>query len=190
MNNRKLNIGIDIDGTLTHPGYFIPHLNKYFNRNVGYEELRIYDFRELYQTTDEELREFFVGKGKGILFSVELLADAQRTVLELAAKHNVHIITARRPDIHDKTREWLDRVGLSKIELYSLGTPNKRALAEELACDYFFEDHPTASEEIAEAGISVLLMDAPYNRETAHKNMLRVHNWQDIRKEMIIKGVL
>lgn len=186
----KLNIGIDIDGTLTHPGYFIPHLNRYFNVNVDFESFNVYDFREFYNATEEELTDFFIGEGKGILFTVELLEDAKRTVLELAEHHNVHIVTARKPNIHDKTREWLDRVGLGKIELHSLGTPNKRAFAQELGCHYFFEDHPTASKEIAEAGISVLLMDAPYNRLTSHQNMVRVHNWQDIRRELIQKGAL
>ncbi|MDO5062219.1 MAG: hypothetical protein Q4D77_03525 [Peptostreptococcaceae bacterium] len=190
MSNKRLNIGIDIDGTLTHPGYFIPHLNKLFNKNIVYEDIRVYDFRELYQTTDEVLTNFFIDEEKGILFQVELLKDAKRTVLELAEKHNVHIITARRKEIHDRTRAWLDKVGLDKIELHSLGTPNKRTLAEELGCHYFFEDHPTASAEIADAGISVLLMDAPYNRHTTHDNLRRVHSWADIRSELTSKGVL
>lgn len=188
--NKKTTIGIDIDGTLTHPGYFIPHLNKYFNVNIGYEELRVYDFRELYHTTEEELRDFFVSDGKGILFSVELLEGAKQTVLDLAKKHEVHIITARGKEIHERTRLWLDKVGLASIELHSLGTPDKKTLAEKLGCRYFLEDHPTASAEIAEAGISVLLMDAPYNRDTHHQNMQRVHSWMDIRKALMNKGVL
>ncbi|MDO4711320.1 MAG: hypothetical protein Q4A75_05030 [Peptostreptococcaceae bacterium] len=190
MSIKRLNIGIDIDGTLTHPGYFIPHLNEHFDKDIVYEDIRIYDFRELYNTTDEVLTKVFTDERKGILFQVELLKDAKRTVLELAEKHNVHIITARRKELHDRTRQWLDRVGLETIRLHSLGTPNKRMLAEELGCHYFFEDHPTASREIAEAGISVLLMDAPYNRETTHDNMRRVHSWQDIRNELTAKGVL
>ena len=186
----KFTIGIDIDGTLTDPGYFIPYLNRHFNRDIDFSTVTEYDFRELYHATDDELRDFFVGEGKGIMFIAPLLEGAQRTVLELAEKHEVHIITARRADLHEKTQHWLNDVGLGSIRLHTLGSPRKRELAQSLGCDFFLEDHPTASEEIAEAGISVLLMDAPYNRQTGHSNMKRVYGWEDIRNELMHKGVL
>ena len=45
---KKYNIGIDIDGTLTFSGYFLPYLNEYFGRDIGYEELNKYDFRDIF----------------------------------------------------------------------------------------------------------------------------------------------
>ncbi len=189
MRRKRLNIGIDIDGTLTHPGYFIPHLNRHFDRDINFADVRIYDFGELYNVSREQLHDLFV-KNQGIMFEAELLEGAKNTVLELAERHNVHIITACDREIHLRTRNWLDRVGLSKIELHSLGSPNKAQFAKELQCDLFFEDHPTASKEIAEHGIGVLLMDAPYNRDTIHHNIHRVYNWQDIRAELVDRGAL
>ncbi len=186
----KYTIGIDIDGTLTDPGYFIPHLNKHFNVDIDFDTVTEYDFRALYQATDEELKEFFIGEGKGIMFIAPLLDGALTTVLELSERHEVHIITARREDLREKTQIWLNDVGLGHLPLHTLGSPNKRELAEKLGCDFFFEDHPTASEDIAEGGIEVLLMNAPYNRDTGHHNMKRVYSWKDIREELIRKGVL
>lgn len=190
MKEKKLNFCIDIDGTLTHPGHFIPYLNKHFNKEIKYEDITVYDFGELYDTNEEELKAFFHKDGKGVLFHADLLDGAQNLVLELAEKHNVCIVTARKPELCEKTREWLDMVGLKSIELHCLGTSNKRPFAEELGCDYFFEDHPTASVDIADAGISVLLMDAPYNQQTAHENMKRIYNWGEIRSNLVEKGIL
>ena len=102
---KKYNIGIDIDGTLTFSGYFLPYLNEYFGRDVGYEELNKYDFRDIYNVTDEEIMSFFRGEGKNLIFNADLLDGARDTVNELSQKHNVWIITARKPDMHEKTRK-------------------------------------------------------------------------------------
>lgn len=190
MKRKKLTFGIDIDGTLTDPNYFIQHLNKHFKVNIDFNEMRVYNYRELYNVTEEEMRAFFTGEGKDTMFSAQLQESAKETVLELAESHNVHIITARNLEIHDRTRIWLDSVGLRSIELHSLGTPDKRQVAKELGCDFFFEDHPTASVQIADSGINVLLMDAPYNRDSIHENIVRVFDWKDIRTELKAKGVL
>ena len=81
---KKYNIGIDIDGTLTFSGYFLPYLNEYFGRDIGYEELNKYDFRDIYNVTDEEIMSFFRGEGKNLIFNADLLDGARDTVNELS----------------------------------------------------------------------------------------------------------
>jgi len=187
---KKYNIGIDIDGTLTFAGYFLPYLNEYFGRNVGYEELNKYDFRDIYNVSDEEMMNFFRGEGKNLIFNVDLLDGARETVMELSKKHNVWIITARNPDMHQRTRSWLDDNGLEKIELITLGTPHKLEKATELGCQIFIEDHPDASVDIAAAGIRLYLVDAPYNQVSVHENITRVHDWEEIRSIFKLEGIL
>lgn len=182
MTTKRMTIGIDIDGTLTHSGYFIPFLNKHFNKNIDMKTIKIYDFAELYEVTNEDLYNYFVTEGKDVMFEVPLLSDAQRIVKKLSENHDIYIISARREEAYDRTYKWLQDVGLGGIKLYCLGSPKKAELAKELKCDYFFEDHPTASINIAEEGIKVLLMDAPYNQETNHENMTRVFSWNEIEK--------
>lgn len=187
---KKYNIGIDIDGTLTYSGYFLPYLNEYFGKDVGYEDLRKYDFTEIYEVTDEEVTTFFRGEGRNLIFKVDILEGARETVQELAKKHNVWIITARRPETYEKTKLWLIENGLGDIELITLGTPNKLEKARELGCEIFIEDHPEASIEIAEAGIKLYLVDAPYNKESNHENIVRVRNWEEIRTIFKEEGIL
>ncbi|MGL5256610.1 MAG: 5' nucleotidase, NT5C type [Proteocatella sp.] len=187
---KKYNIGIDIDGTLTYSGYFLPYLNEYFGKDVGYEDLIKYDFRDIYDVTDEEINTFFHSEGRNLIFKVDILDGARETVLELAEKHNVWIITARKPETHDRTKLWLEENGLGNIELITLGTPDKLGKARELGCEIFIEDHPEASVDIAEAGIKLYLVDAPYNQDSNHENIVRVKDWDEIRTIFKEEGIL
>ncbi len=186
----KLGIGIDIDGTLTDPGYFIPHLNEYFKKDIRTNEPHIYDYAQLYNTTPDEIRHYFTQVKPDVMFESNLLDHARETVLELSEKNRVYIITARKNELYDKTRRWLDKKGLGSIELLCLGTPDKSRVARELKVEYFLEDHPTASIEIADSGIQVYLMDAPYNKDTAHRNIERIFSWMQARDHLIKKGAL
>lgn len=187
----KKTIGIDIDGTITHTWYFIPHLNKKFNKNVDWENNTIYDFAELYEVTHDELKNYFqTDEGKSVMFGQELLPNVLDTINKLDDLYKVYIITARSEEFCSGTKKWLESVGLGHIELYCLGSPDKSKLAKELGCDYFIEDHPTASKDIADKDIKVILVNASYNKETNHKNITRVNDWLEIenyfRKEEML----
>lgn len=187
---KKKVIGIDIDGTLTDPGYFIPFLNKKFNKDIDFKTVKIYDYAELYQVKNDDLRQYFRTDGKDVMFGQDLLENVKDVVLELDSEHKVYIITARKEEFYDNTKNWLNSVGLNNLELFCLGSPEKAELAKKLGCNYFIEDHPTASIEIAKNNIDVLLMDAPYNSMTEHQNIKRIFNWFEIEKFFKEKGVL
>ena len=72
--------------------------------------------------------------------------------------------------------------GLSHIEVYSLGTHYKIEKAKELNCDIFIEDSPYNALELADAGMKVLLIDTYYNKDTKHKDIIRVNNWFEIER--------
>ena len=44
----KLNICIDIDGTITSPYHFIPYLNELYNKNITEEECNTHNWEVLY----------------------------------------------------------------------------------------------------------------------------------------------
>lgn len=187
---KKTGIGIDIDGTLTDPSYFIPYLNEYFKKEIRTDMPHVYDYAELYGTTAEEIHYYLAHVNSNLMFESHLLNNAKETVLELAERNDVYIITARQKELYDRTRRWLDMRGLGKIELLCLGTPDKSPVAKELGVQYFLEDHPTASVTIADSGINVYLMDAPYNQDTMHKNIERIYNWTEAREHLMRKGAL
>lgn len=186
----KKNICVDIDGTLTFSGHFMPYLNEHFGMDVTFEEIRDYDFKDIFGVSEDDLIHFFKANGRKIFLDVELLESAKETMLELNEKHNVWIITARNLDTHKDTKKWLDLNGLGDIELITLGTPHKLEKALELKCDIFLEDHPEASLDIAKSGIKLFLMDAPYNKETDHENIIRVDSWKEIRTYLKKDGIL
>ena len=187
---KKLGIGIDIDGTLTDPSYFIPYLNEYFKKEIRTDVPHVYDYAELYGTSSEAIRYYLSHVNANLMFESHLVDHAKETVLDLSEKNDVYIITARPQELYDKTRRWLDLRGLGKIELLCLGTPDKSPVAKELGVKYFLEDHPTASLTIADAGINVYLMDAPYNKDTVHKNIERVYSWIEAREHLMRNGAL
>ena len=43
----KLNICIDIDGTITSPYHFIPYLNELYNKNITEEECNTHNWEVL-----------------------------------------------------------------------------------------------------------------------------------------------
>ncbi len=47
--------GIDIDGTVTSPETFVPHLNKAFNLNLTLEDITEYDFSPFVNVSPAEL---------------------------------------------------------------------------------------------------------------------------------------
>ena len=45
---KRLNICIDIDGTMTDPYYFMPYFNKYFNKDLSQDYCTTHIIDELY----------------------------------------------------------------------------------------------------------------------------------------------
>ena len=144
----------------------------------------------MYGVTNEQIRSYFRTDGKDVMFGQSLLENVKKVVLNLEMEHKVYIITARKEEFYDKTKNWLRNVGLGSLELFCLGSPEKAELAKKLDCEYFIEDHPTASIEIAKNNVNVLLMNAPYNKDTTHQNINRLFNWFEVEKFFKEKGIL
>ena len=51
----RLNICIDIDGTITSPYHFIPYLNEIYNKSIKDEECNVYNWELLYNTTMDDI---------------------------------------------------------------------------------------------------------------------------------------
>ena len=169
----RLNICIDIDGTITSPYHFIPYLNEIYNKNIKDEDCNVYNWEFLYNTTMDDI---FYKLHKDYIHSYEDadIVDGARSIIEkLSNNHNVYFVTARDNELHNITLKWLENKGLSHIEVYSLGTHYKIEKAKELNCDIFIEDSPYNALELADAGMKVLLIDTYYNRDAKHKGITR-----------------
>ena len=67
-------------------------------------------------------------------------------------------------------------------------SPEDKLLAcKKLNVDYMIEDKPEVALHLANNGIKVLMINAPYNMETNHENIIHVNNWDEIKKVLLTK---
>ncbi len=177
---KRLTIGIDIDGTITDPFYWLDLANEYFGKSVRPEEITIYEIGEVLGLKKEEYIKFYEDKKVEIHWKAGVRQGAKEKLWSLFEDHESYYITARDESLYDLTREWLDEHELPMGKLHTLGSHFKVEKAKELGCDVFIEDRYENAVELAEEGINVLLIDCSYNRQPLIPNMIRVKNWEEV----------
>ncbi len=178
----KLNICIDIDGTITEPYYWLPIANEYFDKNIKPHEVNQYEIYEVLNIPREDYLSFYKLYGEQLHSKAEVREDARQILSKLNQLHNVFYITAREAKLEKTTTEWFDRNNLPKGELYLLGSHYKVDKAKELNCNIFIEDRYENAIQVAGSGLHVLLIDCYYNRKPLIPGITRVFNWKDIYK--------
>lgn len=176
----KLNICIDIDGTITDPYHFIPYLNELYNKNITNEECNTIDWQELYGIDMETMLKEFHEKYMHSYDEAVVIEEARDVIKLLKENHNLNFVTARSAHLKDITRNWLDKNDLNEIEVYLLGSDYKIEKAKELECHIFIEDNPSNALQLANEGMHVLLIDTNYNKEINHEKIKRVTTWAEI----------
>lgn len=178
---KKLNICIDIDGTITDPYYFMPHFNEHFNKNLGPDDCHTCKLEDLYEVTLDEIIDFYIHKGDDMHLSATVQDGVKEILWELYENHNLYFVTARNKKMEHITLDWIKSNNLPPIEVHSLGSYYKVDKAKELNCDLFIEDNPENTRQLAESGVKVLLVDTNYNRHIDIENVIRMHSWYEIR---------
>jgi uncharacterized HAD superfamily protein len=179
---KKLNIGIDIDGTVTEPYYWLPAANRYFNTQVKPEEITDYEIHKAMGIERQDYERFYAAYGRMLHGNAKLRAGVHETLHGFSASHGLHFITAREEDMRDISADWLQKHDLPASTLWHVGGRNKSVQAKKLGCDVFLEDCYQNAIMLAEAGIPVLLLDLNYNQGTLPKIVTRVKNWHQIRR--------
>lgn len=80
-------------------------------------------------------------------------------------------------------REWLASYGLAELMVIasSRDTLPKWRVAQEHGLSFAIEDAPHNAIDLAEkAGITVYLLDKPYNRHVSHERIERVADWYEL----------
>lgn len=178
----KLNICIDIDGTLTSPYHFIPYLNEMYNKNITEAECITYNWETLYDVDMDKLLERFHSDYMHSYGEAELVDGAKDVIMKLYENHNIYFVTARSEVLAEVTTSWLNNNGFSNIDVHLLGSHYKIEKAKELQCNIFVEDSPSNALELASEGMTVFLIDTNYNKDVSHENIIRVNNWMEIKE--------
>ncbi|TJX13588.1 hypothetical protein E9840_08885 [Tissierella creatinini] len=180
----RLNLCIDIDGTITEPYYWLKLANQYFGTNVSPSGITCYEIHKVLNIQIEEYLNFYNQLGERLHLEAEVRQDAGIILKRLEEQHNLHYVTARESKMTHVTKEWIKMHDLPKVGLHILGSHYKVKKAEELECDIFIEDRYENALELALAGFKVLLIDCNYNRSPLIYGITRVYSWIDIYEEI------
>jgi uncharacterized protein len=185
--NEKLNIGIDLDGTVTVYDYWLARANTYFGRQIKPEAITVYNIAQILGITSEDYASFYRLNGENVHRESAIRPDAARVIHALRPQHRIHYISARDPYLWRVSMEWLTRHDLPLDSLSLLGSPHKSGRAQELACDIFIEDSLENALELAQDGIRVLLIDCPYNQGLLPQGITRVASWAQVEQAILVR---
>lgn len=182
----KLNLCIDIDGTITTPFYWLKDANTYFNTNLKPEDINKYDIHEVLNITREEYLEFYDIFGEKIHSRAKLRTRARRVLMKLCQYHDIHYVTAREKRMTDVTYSWIEKRKLPSNGIHLLGSHHKVDKAKELNCDIFVEDRYENALELSQAGFKVFLINCNYNLLPIPEEIIRVRDWDEIYDEIVV----
>lgn len=85
-------------------------------------------------------------------------------------------------------QNWLKKYDIS-FKTFQFCSEEKSPEDKLLACkklnvDAMIEDKPDVALHLANNGIKVLMMEAPYNLGIEHENIIRVSNWNQVKEEL------
>lgn len=197
-------VGVDADGTLVNMhGFNVREGRKFFKKEpVDYNA---YHPRNMFGVSEKE--EFLYGLKvfNKYCISEPPMEDVVEVINKLTEDgFKLHEITARKfttiPNAwgslyRNMFEHWLKR---HKMDFQSIQfcseeyTPRDKLIAcRKLGVHVMIDDKPDVALYLAENGIKVLLIDAPYNHGISHPNMIRVYNWKEVLTELyIIKNEL
>lgn len=182
----RLNLCIDIDGTITEPFYWLQLANQYFKTNITEDKVTKYDIHEVLGVSRAEYDLFYNIYCEELHVKANVREGAVKILNMLNHRHNINYVTAREPRLAKVTAKWLQMNDLPTGCLYVLGSHYKVNKARELNCHIFIEDRYENAIQLALAGFKVLLIDCSYNRQPLIYGITRVYNWEDINKEIQI----
>lgn len=175
-----MKIGIDIDGTITTPFYWLDFYNKNLNKNMKPKDITTYDhhlsfgislhaFNTFRNNHLEEIHDLALPRHEATLYVNRLFFEFQ----------DIHIITAREEKLERLTRKWLDKYKINYLSLHHLGSTEKLSTAIQLNLDVIIEDRLETALEMIKWQIPTILFNTPYNEGLEHPLLYRVNTWAE-----------
>ena len=177
----KLNICVDIDGTITEPFFKIEGID---NKPIKFHVEHNCQSNELDKMSREDFMDYYEKYGEEMHKNAIIREHSDTYLQRLSREHNVFFVTARPPRMEKVTERWFKSHGIPKNHIFFLGSHDKLSKAQELDCDIFIEDRYENALQLSEAGIFVLLIDCEYNRDTLNDQIKRVETWDKVYEEI------
>ncbi|MEO5646467.1 MAG: hypothetical protein ABIO57_01700 [Candidatus Paceibacterota bacterium] len=187
-------IGFDFDDVLFD---FMPTLNRWHNQTYNtahtIEEYITFELHEVWGCLPHEA----VGRVSAFYQSDECnnalpLRDAKEALTILKEKYKLVIITARPESMEKVVQEWLaqhcggifDEVIFTNHYFDTALKRTKSSVCVELGVKVFIDDALHNAEDVAAAGIPVLLFDTPWNRTDVSPLITRVSSWREVLEKI------
>ena len=187
-----MNIGLDLDDVLAaFQISWLKYYNKIYDTNYQFVDVTSYDFSVVFKKDTNEVmervHEFYNTEEFENLLPVEGSVEG----IDKINGNNLYVITSRKSNLQTITTSWLEKTFgnvFSDIILTNQFSDSKTdkpitksEVAKKLKLDFMVEDAVHYAEDIAAKGISVFLLDKPWNKSHAgNKKITRVKNWDEL----------
>lgn len=177
---KKHSFGIDIDGTVTAQEFLLPFINKEFKTNLILDDIKEYDLSKALTVDSNTFYEWFKRTELNMYKNPPVQDEVVRILNSWYPTTKLNFITAREENATAVTESWLQAAKIPFDALEIVGNVSKVHAARKQGVELFFEDkHANAVVLAEELDIPVILFDAPYNREAAPSNVIRVQHWSE-----------
>lgn len=193
-----MNIYVDFDDCLCETArYFSKLAAELFNLDIPYEQIKFFNLQKSFSLSDDQYEEMMIkGHTPEVLLSYEETPGAIQTINSWIDKgHDVKIITGRPSSSYEASREWLNKHGLERIELFCLNKYGRENFIKgstfgleledyyKMHFDYAIEDSPSAFKFFNHLpDLKVMVFDRPWNQdcEFPNQNYKRCVDWKII----------
>ena len=187
-----MKIGIDLDECLGEFVYgFLEYHNEKYNSGLSRDGMVSYNFWDLIGCSrDESIKrvcDFYDTSG---FKELPVVPGSREALRNLSDNNELYVITSRPDDITMETIRWLyhhypGRFEISRIIFTNEFSKNGRKKTKANVCqglgiDYLIEDNKDYANSCGDVGISVFLLDKPWNQGELHRNVSRVGGWYEV----------
>lgn len=191
-------IAVDIDEVLAgFIDYFVEYHNLHFKTTITKDKVVTFDLEDVFGVTKEEISTRMIDFGKaGHNVKMKPVAGSIEGVDALLEKgYELHLVTSRPGVIEKDTRVWIENHFSGKFtdlhhafnqKIHKEGSKKKKwEICKEIGAGVLVDDFLPNALSCAENGITVYLMDAPWNQtEDLPENVIRVKSWKEITAQL------